>query len=296
MIRPHTFRNGSESGLASGCGVSVEKAGGIVQIATKDIDIRVDDSLMRVYVAAPIAMVDRNEDGEAVADEDGAARKYPGILLFSEIFQLTAPIKRSVERLAGYGFVVAAPEIYHRIEPVGTSIAYDDIGRMRGSEDARRTSVAAFDADTCATFDYLGGHSQVAPGQLGTMGFCIGGHLAMRAALQPHVKAGVCCYPTGVHNGRLGQNANAGTLERLGEIKGELLVVFGGIDPHVPAEGRKVVTEALENSGVTHEVLTLPAEHAFMRDEGPRYDSERADAVWWKATSLFRRVLVKDGN
>ncbi len=255
-----------------------------MQIETKDIDLRVDDSLMRVYVASPIA---KDERGVTIV-----GRKYPGILLFSEIFQLTDPIQRSIERLAGYGFVVAAPEIYHRIEPAGTTIAYDDIGRMRGSEDARRTSVAAFDADTRATLDFLTAHPLVEAGKLGTMGFCIGGHLAMRAALQADVRAGVCCYPTGVHNGRLGQDSNAGTLQRLGEIKGELLIVFGEIDPHVPAEARSIVTDALEKSGATHTVLTLPGEHAFMRDEGPRYDSESSDAAWWTATSLFRRVLA----
>jgi carboxymethylenebutenolidase len=229
---------------------------------------------MRVYVASP--------KGEG---------KFPGILLYSEIFQLTGPIRRSVERLAGHGFVVAAPEIYHRIEPVGTVIAYDDLGRMRGNDGARRTPVAGFDADCRATLDYLKTNPQVNETQLGTMGFCIGGHLAMRAALQEDVKAGVCCYPTGVHSGRLGKDADAGTLARLGEIKGELLVVFGEFDPHIPADGRKIVADGLQQAGVNHRVKHYPGEHAFMRDEGTRFDPECADAVWAEAISLFKRVL-----
>ena len=246
-----------------------------MQIITKDADVRVDDSVMRMYVAAP-----------------KPAGKYPGILLYSEIFQLTAPIRRSVERLAGHGFVVAAPEIYHRIERPGTVMPYDDIGRMWGNEGAHRTPVAAFDADARATLDYLSSHPQVAPGRLGTMGFCIGGHLAFRAALQPDVKAAVCCYPTGVHNGKLGQDADAGTLRRIGEIKAEMLIVFGDVDPHVPAEGRKAVTEALAASGVRHAVKLVSGEHAFMRDEGARYDAETADEVWREAVGLFRRVVA----
>jgi carboxymethylenebutenolidase len=246
-----------------------------MQIKTSDAELRVDDSLMRVYVAAP------RPEG-----------KYPGILLYSEIFQLTGPIIRSANRLAGHGFVVAAPEIYHRIEPVGTVIGYDDLGRMRGNEGAKRTRVAEFDADGRATLDYLEKHPQVAAGKLGTMGFCIGGHLAMRAALDPQVKAGVCCYPTGVHSGKLGEDADAGTLGRLGEIKGELLVVFGDVDPHVSAEGRKAVAEALVQAGVKHRVLTVGGEHAFMRDEGPRYDAAAADQVYGEAIGLFKRALA----
>jgi carboxymethylenebutenolidase len=246
-----------------------------MQIITRDVDIRVDGSLMRLYVAEP-----------------RTAGKYPGILLYSEIFQLTGPIRRSVERLAGHGFVVAAPEIYHRIERPGVVIAYDDIGRMWGSEDAAKTAVSEFDADAAATLDFLTGHPNVAAGGLGTMGFCIGGHLAWRAALDSRVRAAVCCYPTGVHNGKLGRDADAGTLRRLAETTAEMLVVLGASDPHIPAEGRKILTDALAGSGVKHTLRVSPGEHAFMRDEGTRYDSAAADAVWAEAIALFQRTLA----
>src|SRR6266700_7779780 len=84
-------------------------------ITTEHIDIQVDNSPMRVFVAAP--------KGEG---------SYPGILFYSDIFQLTGPMIRCCTRLAGYGFVVAAPEIYHRIEKPGTAIPFDDPGRTQG--------------------------------------------------------------------------------------------------------------------------------------------------------------------
>lgn len=245
-----------------------------MQIVTSDAELRVDDSPMRAYVAAP------KPEG-----------KYPGVLLYCEIFQLTAPIRRAVERLAGHGFVVAAPEIYHRIERPGTVMPYDDIGRIWGNDDAKRTPVAAFDADARATLDWLAAHPKVSPGKLATMGFCIGGHLAWRAALQPDVKAAVCCYPTGVHNGKLGRDADAGTFARFGEIKGEMLVAFGDVDPHVPAEGRQKLIEGLKSAGTKHRILMVPGEHAFMRDEGVRYDPAAADQVWGEAVAMFKRVM-----
>ena len=246
-----------------------------MQIVTSDAELRVDDSPMRVYVAAP------KPEG-----------RYPAVLLYSEIFQLTGPIRRSVERLAGHGFVVAAPEIYHRIERPGTVMPYDDIGRIWGNDDAKRTPVAAFDADARATLDWLAKHPKVAPKQLATMGFCIGGHLAWRAALQPDVRAAVCCYPTGVHNGKLGADPDAGTLLRFNEIRGEMLIVFGESDPHVPVDGRRTVIDGLSRAGVRHRILTVPGEHAFMRDEGPRYDPAAADQVWAEAVGTFKRVFV----
>jgi carboxymethylenebutenolidase len=229
---------------------------------------------MRTFVAAP-----------------AAEGWYPGIWCYSDIFQLTGTMLRSCSRLAGYGFVAAAPEIYHRVEPAGTVITFDDAGRDRGMSDAAKTPVADFDADCRAGLDWLAVHPKVARGQLAAMGFCIGGHLAFRAALQPDVRATVCFYGTGIHNGKLGQDADAGSLQRAGEIRGELLMIFGSKDPHVPAEGRATVEQALKAAGVRHRIQLFPAEHAFMRDEGARFDPEAADLAFAEMIGLLRQAF-----
>ena len=45
------------------------------------------------------------------------------------------------------------------------------------------------------------------------VGFCIGGHLAFRAAFDPRVAATVCFYPTGLQDGKLGAD-DPGSLAR----------------------------------------------------------------------------------
>jgi carboxymethylenebutenolidase len=244
-------------------------------VTTDYVDISVPGaSAMRTFVAAP-----------------KAEGRYPGIWCYSDIFQLTPPMLRSCVRLAGYGFVAAAPEIYHRIEPAGSVIAFDDPGRTRGLEDAAKTPVAHFDADCRAGLDWLAQHSRVAPKKTGAMGFCIGGHLAFRAAMQPDVRATVCYYGTGIHDGKLGQDKDAGSLERAGDIKGELLMVFGTKDPHVPEEGRTLIDRALRRVGARYQISLYPAEHAFMRDEGARFDPEATDQAFAEMIGLFRRVF-----
>src|SRR5690349_8729424 len=98
-------------------------------VETSYVDIRVGASLMRTFVASP-----------------RAEGKFPAILCYSDIFQLTGPMLRACIRLGGYGYVTAAPEIYHRIEPPGTAIPFDDAGRTRGLDDALKTPVVDFDA------------------------------------------------------------------------------------------------------------------------------------------------------
>ena len=243
-------------------------------VTTQYVSIPVGGSPMQTFVAAP------KEEG-----------KYPGILFYSDIFQLTGPMLRSCLRLAGYGFVVAAPEIYHRIEPAGTVIPFDDDGRTRGMAGAAQTAVAEFDADAREVLDYLNRHPRVEKGKLGAGGFCIGGHLAFRAALQPDVLGTVCFYGTGIHNGQLGKDDDAGSLERASDIRGELLMIFGTLDPHVPEEGRAKIQTALDRAGTKYWISLYPAEHAFMRDEGARYDPVTTDQAWNEMIQFFRRVI-----
>ncbi|MGI9107831.1 MAG: dienelactone hydrolase family protein [Pyrinomonadaceae bacterium] len=246
-----------------------------MMITTETVDLEVGGSLMRTLVAAP-----------------QAAGTYPGVVCYSDIFQLTGPMLRACARLAGYGFVVASPEIYHRLEPPGLAIPFDDEGRTQGLHDAEHTPVADFDADCRATLDYLATHPRVAPGKLAAAGFCIGGHLAFRAALQPDVRATACFYGTGIHIGKLGADTDAGSLARAGEIRGELLMVFGTNDPHVPEDGRATIERALRAAKVNYSFVLYPAEHAFMRDEGARYDPMATDQAFGDMLELFRRTIA----
>ncbi len=238
------------------------------------VEIPVDGRTMRAFLAAP-----------------RAPGPHPGVVFYSDIFQLTEPTLRWAVRLAGYGFVVAAPEIYHRIEPAGTVLGFDDDGKVRGQRDAETTPVADFDADNAAALAFLARHEAVAGGALGAAGHCTGGHLAFRAALRPEVGATACWYATGLHDGALGADADAGSLARAHEIEGELLMIWGTSDPHTPAEGRELIRERLEASGTQLTWREYEAEHAFGRDVGERYDPEITDRAFAETVALLRRAL-----
>ena len=217
-------------------------------------------------------------------------RRFAGLLLYSEIFQLTAPIRRLAIQFAGHGFVVMVPEIYHEHEPAGTVLGYDEAGKEKGNAYKTETKLSTFDADAATVLDALDAHPSC-NGRLGTVGFCIGGHLAFRAALSPRIRAACCFYPTDLHTGALGRGRDADTLRRAGEIRGELRLIWGMQDPHIPRAGRLAIQEALHASGARYDWHELEAEHAFMRDEGPRYDPAAARLAFGLALELFQRVL-----
>ena len=165
-----------------------------------------------------------------------APGRYPGLVFFSEIFQITGPIRRTAAMLAAHGYIVAMPEVYHESEPAGTVLPYDQTGSDRGNFLKFDKTVEAYDADTRAVLSHLGSRPDCT-GKVGAIGICLGGHLAFRAGFEPSVLATACFYATDLHKASLGHGDDS--LERAGDIRGELLMIWGRQDPHVPAEGRK---------------------------------------------------------
>jgi carboxymethylenebutenolidase len=228
-------------------------------------------------------------DGEirSILLTPAGAGPWPGVLLYTDIFQLTESTLRTARRLAAAGFVVCAPEIYPHGPLAGVALEFDDAGKQAGLGGAAATTTSQFDADRVAVLDFLQQRAGVTT--LFATGFCIGGHLAFRAAFDPRVAATVCFYPTGLHNGALGADADAGSLARAGDIGGRLMIVFGSQDPHVPAAARVQILSALYAAGLEDLALHVYAggEHAFMRDVGARYDPALTDLALTEAVAFF---------
>jgi carboxymethylenebutenolidase len=217
-----------------------------------------------------------------------AVGKRPGVVLFSEIFQRTGPIGRMAALLAGNGYVVAVPEIFHELEPAGTVLGYDQAGADAGNHHKVGKTVAAYDEDAKVTLDHLQGREDC-DGKLLTMGVCIGGHLAFRAAFDPRVRGAACFYATDLHKGSLGLGGDD-SLARAGDVTGELMMVWGRQDPHVPDEGRAQIQARLREAQRNFTWHELNAAHAFLRDEGPRYDPALALLSYRLVLDLFARA------
>ena len=140
---------------------------------------------------------------------------WPGIVFYTDIFQLTEASLRWAVRLAGYGFLVAVPEIYHRVEPPGTVLGFDDEGKARGQADVEAITTAEFDEDIAAAISWL-----AARGRAGRRRRPLHGRAPRRSAPRSTRAwtAPRCWYPTGLHDGKLGKDVSD-SLQRAGEIE-----------------------------------------------------------------------------
>jgi carboxymethylenebutenolidase len=245
-------------------------------VTQESVDLPTPTGAMRVHLYRP-------------SGEPGAAR-FPALVLYSEIYQETPPIRRSAQRFASEGFLVAVPEVFHEHEPPGTVLAYDQEGTDKGNRYKYDTRLASFDADADTVLAHLAGHPS-SSGRLGAVGFCLGGHLAFRAAMNARVLAAACFYATDIHSDTLGRGKRSDSLARVRDIRGEVMMVWGRQDPHVPLDGRVRIHACLSEAEVRFTWHEVNAAHAFMRDEGPRYDPALAAQGYALALETFGRAL-----
>ncbi len=205
--------------------------------------------------------------------------KLPAVILYSEIYQMTGPISRTAALLAGHGYIVAVPEVYHEYAEPGEAFAYDSTGTERGNKLKITKSIEAFDADARALIAYLQ-NDQSCSGRIASMGICLGGHLAFRAAMNCEVTAGICLYATDIHKRSLGAGMSDNTLDRMSDLRANMLMIWGRQDPHIPKEGRQMIYDAMTAANVPFTWHEFQGEHAFMRDEGHRYDPANARIVY----------------
>jgi carboxymethylenebutenolidase len=86
------------------------------------------------------------------------------------------------------------------------------------------------------------------------------------------------------------------SLARIPEIPGELLMVWGKQDPHIPQAGRDLIYKTMTEARTNFCWHEFNAQHALIRDEGHRYDAALADIVYSMTFELFHRRLVLREN
>ncbi|KAF4581981.1 carboxymethylenebutenolidase [Ophiocordyceps camponoti-floridani] len=229
--------------------------------------------------------------------------RFPGVALFSEIYQVTGPVARFARQIAGQGYVVAAPSSFHDFagpEPFRYDVADTD----RGNRFKVEKTLASYDADSKATIDCLVALPNCT-GLIGATGMCLGGHLAVRAALDARVSACVSYFATDIHSRTLGPHSSpdsspsgppssSHTIDRLSEIKAEVALIFGVKDTHVPDAGRDLIRAKFRDAAIVFSFYEVAwAQHAFIRDElsKGRYDPAVSKVCFELLLELFGRVL-----
>ncbi len=234
-----------------------------------EVMIPVGDFKMPAYRAAPL--------GKA---------NPPVVLVISEIFGVHEHIADVARRLAKQGYFAVAPELFVRQGDAG---AYGEIAKLL-SEVVNKVPDAQVMADLDATTAWARGQGADAS-RLGITGFCWGGRITwLYAAHNPAVKAGVAWY--GRLQGAVTALNPAQPIDRVNQLNGPVLGLYGGQDSGIPVESVNAMKTALAGGSAAARnsqfVVYPDAPHAFHADYRPSYRKDAADDGWQRCLAWFK--------
>ena len=198
-----------------------------------------------------------------------------GILVFQEAFGVNEHIRHVADRFAEFGFLAVAPELFHRTAP-GFEGSYTDFGPIR--EIMGAMTADGINADIDASYSWLLGQG-VESKRIAAVGYCMGGRVAYMANSLVPLGAAVSYYGGGI----------APDLLPLARTqRAPLLMFWGGLDTHIPAEQYRAVADALTAAGATHEhVIFGQADHGFNCDVRASYNPVASRQAWVLVEEFF---------
>ncbi len=248
------------------------------------LDILTDDGVMKTFAIHP--------------DE---GRPFPPIVLFMDIWGLRAELYDIARRLAAVGFACILPDLYYRQGDGMGNEFRDADGRMislHRLDPAREKQVhdlrhkvtgAQMMADTGAVLKAIDGHDAMRKGPVGSIGWCMGGWLALAAA---------GTYPdrfqanASLHGTRLISDAPDSPHRMVGKFRGELYCGYGELDHLTPPAMAEDLAKLLEPCAVDYRwTMHRGVEHGYALPDRDIYDSRAAARDWEMIHAMFRRVF-----
>ncbi|MBA2598808.1 MAG: dienelactone hydrolase family protein [Chloroflexia bacterium] len=238
-----------------------------------------DPSVTASDVAFPGAGGDEITAYQAMpAEGDGP---FPVVLICHENRGLTDHIRDVARRWATQGYVAAALDLLSR--EGGTAGIADpaELPALLSDESKLQRHVDDFKAAAV----FYGTQEFADATRLAMTGYCFGGGITWRAATEmPEL------------NGAAPYYGPPPPLEAVPNIQAAVLGVYSDDPEDFANEGREELIVALEDAGVTFEIMVYPdTEHAFHNDTGPRWNEEQALAAWNDTVAWFE-TYVKNAS
>ncbi|MGI4737408.1 MAG: dienelactone hydrolase family protein [Janthinobacterium lividum] len=226
-----------------------------------------DGTQMHAYVARPQAP---------------ASGPVPGIILFQEAFGVNGHIRNVADRLAAAGYVVVAPELFHRTAEPGFVVPYDNFASAMSHFQA--VTPDTLTQDSQAAYDWLQSQDDVRKEKIGAVGFCLGGRATFLANAVLPLSAAVSYYGGGINS----------MVDRAKDLHGTHMFFWGGLDEHISKDDIKTVVDAVDAAGKPYiNTVISYADHGFHCDERPSYNPEAAAEAWAATLAFFQEKLGK---
>ena len=247
--------------------------------------------------AEPVQVEAAEGAADAIVGRPHADGPLPAVLVYTDAYGIRPSVAAYAQRLASHGYLVLVPNIFYRHGPAPVA---PDIERLIASEDrsalfeklgplmAALTPEAVV-ADARCWLGYLAERPDVRDGPVGTVGYCLGGRLALRTAgAFPYAVAAAASF----HGGNLATTEDDSPHLVAVDARAELYVGHADNDRSMPPEQMARLTQALAEAHVRHTAeLYVGAGHGWTQPDTPVYDEPSAERHWMRMLELFGRTL-----
>ena len=208
-----------------------------------------------------------------------ASGKGPGLVIAQEIFGVNASMRQIADYYAEEGYMVLVPDLFWRQKP-GVQLGYTPEDWQKAFEFYK-----GFDEDlgvediqdAITTLREMKGCT----GDVGVLGFCLGGKLAYLSACRTDVDVAIGYYGVGIEN----------ALKEAEDIECRLVLHIAGLDQYCPPEAQEKIKKRLgKYEGM--EIYVYPdADHAFARPNGEHYHKPSALMAHQRSIAALREEI-----
>ena len=238
-------------------------------VQTKIIEYQQGDQILEGYMAW----------------DDAVTGPRPGVLVVHEWTGLGDYAKMRAKKLAELGYIAFAADIYGKgVRPATPQEAGAQAGKYKNDPKLMRQRVSA-------GLDVLRREPLCDPKRVAAIGYCFGGTCVLELARSGAEVAGVVSFHGGLATANPADAKN---------IRGKVLVLHGGDDPHVPPKEVEAFEDEMRAAGVDWQVVVYGgAVHAFTnpasgndKSRGAAYNAA-ADRRSWEAMKAFFAEIFK---
>ena len=199
----------------------------------------------------------------------------PGVIVLQEWWGVDDSVRRYCDRFAEEGFLALAPDLYR-----GETTEQPDEAQQKMMAMNMEQAVK----DMSGAVDHLAQHEGFQGDGVGSVGFCLGGGLAVWAAAENEKVRAVVTYYYVMPHGK----------PDFSKINAPVLGHFGTGDDFVPVEDAEALEKEMRDAGVDAEFEFYEgAGHAFANDHNRlgTYDEAKAGEAWQKTVDFLKRHL-----
>ena len=238
----------------------------------------------------------RTPDGTADAYFVHPSRgKYPGVLVWPDIFGLRGAFRQMGKRLAGAGYSVLVVNPFYRTQRAPTAPEHpnwDDTATrsaLMALHDTLSAATAATDAN--AFIPWLDTQASVdRKRKMGTTGYCMGGPLTMQtaAAMPQRVGAGAS-----FHGGGLVTDKPDSPHLLIPQMKAHYLFAIAENDDQRDPKAKDVLREAFAKAHLPAEIEVYAGTlHGWCPPDSQVYNDAQAERAWSRMLALFKEALA----